>query len=73
VEADPNLRGRLATQTAQSYQIEAARLLALALEELPADDRPRFWRDTVERDGDLATVRGNPQFMRLAARYAKTK
>jgi hypothetical protein len=44
-------------------------LLEQSLRLLPADQRPGFWRDAVQRDTALASLSGHAGFARLDRRY----
>jgi hypothetical protein len=56
---------RLPGASAARAEARSARLLARALERVPAAGRPAFWKDHVEADDSLATVRRHP----LLGRY----
>ena len=48
------------------YQRKALELLAEALAALPAAERPRYWRERIGKDADLASLRSLPGYARLA-------
>lgn len=55
------------------YQDKALDYLRLALEKVPAQRRETFWREQVQADPTLASLRRAPGFPPLAARYGREK
>jgi serine/threonine protein kinase/tetratricopeptide (TPR) repeat protein len=47
---------------AQRYQEEAVRLVFLALDSLPADQQPQFWKDNIHHDDAIAPLRQSVTF-----------
>jgi tetratricopeptide (TPR) repeat protein len=68
VAADP--RGAEAAELRQRYEDRGVRLLAEALGQVPAGQRPGFWRNNVVPDRALVPLRRSPAFDRLAAPFA---
>jgi hypothetical protein len=64
--ADPGREDRNALARVQ-YQKRAVGLLRTALELLPADQRPLYWRENVLPDAALAPIRSLPDFVQLTA------
>jgi tetratricopeptide (TPR) repeat protein len=62
IEADRRLRAE--------YNRKAVELLRRALADLPAQQRPAFWRDRVLGDSALEAVRRGEEFQKLKAEYA---
>jgi len=58
-------RDRLAAM----YRRRALDLLAEAMKLLPADRRTGFWKETVQPDSALDSIRNEPDFLKLAAQY----
>ncbi len=58
-------------QLAEDYRDRAQGLLRLALERLPADRRAGFWRDVVQGDPALASLRQSPKFSRMAGQFGR--
>ena len=52
---------------------EGVERLQRALEEMPVERRGRFWREKVEREGELRPLHASPLFARLAARFGGRK
>jgi tetratricopeptide (TPR) repeat protein len=52
---------------------KALDMLSRSLEQMPPGRRASFWREQVDNDPALTTVRGASQYSRLAARYGGTK
>jgi eukaryotic-like serine/threonine-protein kinase len=59
-----------ASREAGRYRERAVELLRAVLEQLPAKERPAFWRDQIRTDPDLASLRRSPGLLELARRYA---
>ena len=51
----------------QNYRDRALALLGQAVERTPPERRARFWREVVESDHALTTIRRHPAFARIAA------
>lgn len=53
------------------HQEKALQLLQQALESMPAAHRAAFWKDHVQTDAALASLRKTPSYLRLTERYTK--
>jgi tetratricopeptide (TPR) repeat protein/tRNA A-37 threonylcarbamoyl transferase component Bud32 len=62
-------RGRSDVLAVQRYQDRAVQLLGEALRRTAADRRAAFWRDVVQTDQALRTLRRLPAYARVAAKY----
>jgi tetratricopeptide (TPR) repeat protein/tRNA A-37 threonylcarbamoyl transferase component Bud32 len=69
IDAEPAPRARAGQQLRYDCQQRALSLLAKALAETPAKERPDFWADYVKADPALQAIRPSPGFARLAAQY----
>ncbi len=68
VERDAELvKRQLSGPLKSSYQARALKLLRQALEaEPPGQRRSQFWKEVIEKDGDLDPLRGTPGLAQLA-------
>jgi hypothetical protein len=57
--------------TAYRYQERALDLLRAALEQVPAGQRPDFWRANVEKEPDLLPLRRATGMLALARSYGR--
>ena len=56
--------------TVNRYQQQALELLRAALDEVPVTQRKAFWRDTIQKERDLDSLRRHPDFLQLGRTYA---
>ncbi len=59
------------TRLADDYQERAQALIRLAIERLPEGRRLDFWRDVVQGDPALASIRQRPKFSQLAGQFGR--
>ncbi len=64
-------RGLGTIQLADDYQERAHALIRLAIERLPEGRRLDFWRDVVQGDPALASIRQRPKFAQLAGQFGR--
>jgi tetratricopeptide (TPR) repeat protein/tRNA A-37 threonylcarbamoyl transferase component Bud32 len=62
-------RNRQAEQRIARYENRALLHLNRVLEEQPAQERARFWRDRVEKDPTLSGIRGGRMYAQMAKKY----
>ena len=63
-------RGGSGPDRSAGYRRRALVLLGKALDSIPPERRPAYWRDKVLRDADLLAVRDTPEFARIGAALA---
>jgi tetratricopeptide (TPR) repeat protein len=66
-------RSGLPVPVREAHLKEAVEYLERALELMRDTRRSRFWREKVERDGELDPLRSSPLYARLASRYGGRK
>ena len=63
---DPKLQDRPRQELAAQYRRRALSMLRHALEKTPADNRSAFWDQYVKPDPALLSIRGTPEYARIA-------
>jgi serine/threonine protein kinase/Tfp pilus assembly protein PilF len=69
VAADDKTADR--AELASRYRSRAVELLQESLDLRAEKDRPSFWRDTVQKDTALESIRKEPRYVRLEEQYGK--
>ncbi len=68
-EGDPGRQGPAAWEERGRLEARALELLGEALAAMPADRRVSYWRQRIERDSALASLRNAPAYRQLAGNF----